>query len=53
MRLDLPFDALLPDGATILVAGMGGGFDLFFGCPDRFFCLKTRRTMLRLLSSSG
>ncbi len=36
MRLDLPFDTLLPDGATVLIAGMGGGFDVFCGLPIYF-----------------
>lgn len=36
MRLDLPFDELLPAGATVLVAGMGGGFDVFCGLPIYF-----------------
>lgn len=40
-RLDLPFDTLLPDGATVLVAGMGGGFDVFCGLPI-FFELRRR-----------
>ena len=36
MRLELPFDILLPVSATILVAGMGGGFDVFCGLPIYF-----------------
>lgn len=51
MRLDLPFDALLPDDATILVAGMGGGFDLFCGLPI-YFELKQRGYTVHLASLS-
>lgn len=36
IRLDLPFDRLLPDNASVLVAGMGGGFDVFCGLPIYF-----------------
>lgn len=40
MRLELPFEPLLPEGATVLIAGMGGGFDLFCGLPLYFELLQ-------------
>jgi hypothetical protein len=51
MRLELPFDHLLSAGASILVAGMGGGFDVFCGLP-LYFELQQRgyRTHLANLS---
>jgi len=36
LHLSLPFDSLLPDNATVLVAGMGGGFDVYCGLPIYF-----------------
>jgi hypothetical protein len=51
MRLDLPFDTLLPDCATILVAGMGGGFDLFCGLPI-YFELRKRGYTVHLANLS-
>ena len=41
MRLDLPSSFQLPDGASVLIAGMGGGFDVFCGLPI-FFELQQR-----------
>src|SRR2546422_1406915 len=36
MHLDLPFASCLSEQAPILVAGMGGGFDVFCGLPIYF-----------------
>ncbi len=51
MRLDLPFDFLLSDGATVLIAGMGGGFDVFCGLPI-YFELKRRGYTVHLANLS-
>jgi len=51
MRVELPFDILLPVGATILVAGMGGGFDVFCGLPI-YFELKRRGYTVHLANLS-
>ena len=51
MRLDLPFDTLLPDRSTVLVAGMGGGFDVFCGLPI-YFELKQRGYTVHLANLS-
>lgn len=51
MRLDLPFDAMLPEGASVLIAGMGGGFDVFCGLPI-YFELKQRGFSVHLGSVS-
>ena len=40
MRLDLPFDTLLPENGSVLIAGMGGGFDLFCGLPIYFELIR-------------
>jgi hypothetical protein len=51
--LDLPFFAELEQAQTILVAGAGGGFDLFSGLP-LFFGLRTagKKVILANLSFS-
>ncbi len=36
MPMNLPFENLIPDQGTILIAGMGGGFDVFCGLPIYF-----------------
>ena len=51
MRLELPFDALLPQEATVLIAGMGGGFDVFCGLPI-YFELKRRGYIVHLANLS-
>jgi hypothetical protein len=51
VRLDLPFDNLLPDDASILIVGMGGGFDIFCGLPI-YFELKQRGYTPHLASLS-
>ena len=51
MRLEIPFDSALPDGASVLVAGMGGGFDIFCGLPI-FFELKRRGYAVHLANLS-
>jgi hypothetical protein len=51
MRLDLPFDTCLPDDATVLIAGMGGGFDVFCGLP-LYFELKRRGVTVYLANLS-
>jgi hypothetical protein len=51
MRLELPFEPLLPEGTTVLIAGMGGGFDVFCGLP-LYFELKRRGYAPHLASLS-
>ena len=51
MRLDLPSSIQLPDGASVLIAGMGGGFDVFCGLPI-FFELQKRGYMVHLANLS-
>ena len=51
MCLELPFDSLLPDRASVLVAGMGGGFDVFCGLPI-YFELKARGHGIHLANLS-
>lgn len=51
MRLELPFETLLPEGARVLIAGMGGGFDLFCGLPI-YFELKERGYTVHLANLS-
>src|SRR5580658_2285154 len=50
-HLNLPFDELLPAGSNILVAGMGGGFDVFCGLPI-YFELVRRGYSVHLASLS-
>ena len=51
MRLDLPSSFQLPDGASVLIAGMGGGFDVFCGLPI-FFELQQRGYTVHLANLS-
>lgn len=51
MHVHLPFYDRLPDGATVLVAGMGGGFDVFCGLP-LYFELRRRGHAVHLASLS-
>ena len=51
MHLHLPFDHLLPTSSSILIAGMGGGFDVFCGLPI-YFELKHRGYTVHLASLS-
>src|SRR5579862_5054728 len=50
-HLELPFANLLREGSNVLIAGMGGGFDVFCGLPI-YFELKQRGYRVHLASLS-
>lgn len=51
LPLSLPFDVSLPEGTAFLIAGMGGGFDVFCGLPI-YYELRRRGHVVHLTSLS-